>query len=106
MPDPIDQTLEKILAYPDPAPSNDDLFVVDVMRRVRKERRTRRLILALFGGIGAIFGLIGAVLLSEGISNLFTNTVSAITLAQIPLFAAGAAAFYIWFMNDDFALGS
>lgn len=106
MPDPIDQTLETLLSYPAPEASGDDLFVVDVMRQVRKERLTRKLILAAFGGIGALFGLAGAVMLSESIGILFTETVTSMTLTQVPLFAAGAAAFYIWFMNDDLPLNT
>lgn len=106
MPDPTDRKLEELLAYSDPAKINDDLFVVDVMRQVTKERRMRKLILFLFGGIGALFGLAGAVMLSDSISQVFTETVSAITLAQLPLLAAGAVAFYIWFMNDDLSLGN
>lgn len=102
----IDQTLEEILAYPEPSSSNDDLFVIDVMRQVRKDRLTRKLILLIFGGIGAIFGLVGAVMLSESISRIFTETLSAITLTQLPLFAVAVVAFYTWFMNDDLALNS
>lgn len=103
MPDPIDQTLEKLLAYPG-SETGDDLFVVDVMRRVRAERRRRRLILALFGGIGALFGLAGAVMLSGSINHVFTELLSARLLFQLPLFAAGAVAFYLWAMNDDLPL--
>lgn len=105
MPDPIDQALEKLLAYPEAA-SGGDLFVVDVMKKVQAERRRRRLILTGFGGIGALFGLAGAVMLSDSISNLFTELLPASLLFQLPLFAAGAAAFYIWAMNDDLPLGT
>ncbi len=101
MPDPMDQKLEELLAYPDPDNHGDDLFVVDVMRQLERERRTRKLILFLFGSVGAVFGLIGALLLSGSISQLLTETVSAMAWTQLPLFAAGAVAFYTWFMNDD-----
>ena len=101
MPDLMDQKLEELLAYPAEKAGETDLFVVDVMRHVAKQRRTRKLILFLFGGIGAIFGLIGALLLSDSISQLLTETVSAVAWLQIPLFTAGAIAFYAWFMNDD-----
>ena len=106
VPDPIDKTLETLLAYPDREAAGDDLFIVDVMRHVQKERRTRKLILYLFGGIGALFGLAGAALLSDSIGGLFTETVNAMSLTQLPLFAAGAAAFYIWVMNDDLPLNT
>lgn len=104
MPEPIDRKLEELLAYPEQESGNDDLFVVDVMRRVQKERRTRKLILGLFGGIGALFGLAGALMLSETIAGLFGNVDPTVFFLQLPLFSAGAAAFYIWFMNDDLAI--
>ena len=105
MPDPTDRKLEELLAYGEPA-DNDDLFVVDVMRKVRRERRIRKLILTAFGGIGALFGIAGAVMLSDSIGRVFTEAIPAMTLAQIPLFAVGGIAFYLWFMNDDLALNT
>lgn len=105
MPDPIDQTLKKLLAYPD-TESGGDLFVVDVMRRVQAERRKRRLILALFGGTGALFGLAGAVMLSDPIGQVFSDLIPSTVYLQLPLFAAGAVAFYTWIMNDDLPLGN
>ena len=105
MPDVMDQKLEELLTYPDAGAHNDDLFVVDIMRQIAKERRTRQMILFLFGSIGALFGIVGAVMLSDSISRLLTETVSAMTWVQLPLLAAGAIAFYIWFMNDDLSLG-
>ncbi len=57
MPDSTDRQLERLLAYNDEP--EGDLFVVDVMRRVRHARRRRRAILLGFGGIGALFGLAG-----------------------------------------------
>ena len=70
---PFDQTLERILAYPEgPDGAQDDGFVVDVMAGVRRERGRRRAILAAFGGVGAlwltghtlnIYSMIGLVLL-------------------------------------------
>ena len=104
MPDPFDETLEEMLAYPE-KDSSEDLFVVDVMRRVRAERRRRRVILFLFGGIGALFGVAGAVMLSGAIGQLFTGVLSSTVLMQLPLFAVAAIAFYIWVMNDDLAIG-
>lgn len=105
MPDPIDQALEKLLSYPETG-SGGDLFVVDVMKKVTAERRRRRLILAGFGGIGALFGVAGAVMLSDSISRLFTELLPASLLFQLPLFVAGAVAFYVWVMNDDLPLGT
>ena len=72
---------------------------------LRLERRQRRLILWLFGGIGALFGIAGAAMLSKSIGILFTDLLSMESLMQLPLFAVAAAAFYIWVMNDDLAIG-
>ena len=107
MPDStFDQELETLLEYGDsPLP---EAFTMDVMRSVRRERHTRRLILWAFGLVGALFGLAGAVMLSGSITRLFSFTVSipATESMQMVLFIVAAAAFYIWFMNDDLPLDS
>jgi hypothetical protein len=103
---PFDETLERILAYPKaPDGAQDDGFVVDVMARVRRERRRRRTILLAFGGIGALFGLAGATLLADPIGRLLAvETLSATTLMQGALLTCGAVAFYVWVMGDDLTL--
>ena len=107
MPDPsFDQELETLLEYSEsPQP---EAFTMDVMRRVKREQRTRKLILWVFGLVGALFGLAGAVMLSGSITRLFTFTVTipATETMQVVLFIMAAAAFYIWFMNDDLPLDS
>ena len=104
VPDSFDHELERLLAYTGaPKP---EAFVLDVMRSVKREQRFRKLILWVFGLVGAVFGLAGAVMLSGSISRLFTFTVDlpATETMQATLFIVGAAAFYLWFMNDDFSL--
>ena len=105
MPDSsFDHELEALLEYSElPRP---DTFVVDVIRSVNRERRTRKLILWAFGLVGALFGLAGAVMLSDSITRLFTFTVTmpAMETMQVALIIVAAAAFYLWFMNDDLAL--
>lgn len=104
MPDSFDHELEQLLAYTGaPQP---EAFVLDVMRSVKREQRFRKLILWVFGLVGAVFGLAGAVMLSGSISRLFTFTVDlpATETMQATLLIVGAAAFYLWFMNDDFSL--
>ena len=102
---PLDETLERMLAYPDSTDTAEpDRFVVDVMARVARERRRRRLILFTFGGIGALFGVAGAALLSEPLGRLLGDTLSTTAWMQGALFAVGGAAFYLWAMNDDLAL--
>ena len=102
---PIDETLQRILAYPEMRDgSAADGFVVDVMASVRREQRRRRMILGAFGLVGALFGLAGATMLADGIGLVFEELLSSTVLMQGALFAVGAAAFYLWFMNDDLAM--
>jgi hypothetical protein len=95
----LDQLLEHREAVP------DDPFVLNVMHRVQREQRRRKLILFVFGLLGAGFGLLGAALLSEPIARLFTG-LPATGIMQAALVAGAAAAFYVWFMNDDFSLSN
>ena len=105
MPDSsFDRELEALLEYSDsPQP---EAFTMDVMRGVKREQLTRKLILWAFGLVGALFGLAGAVMLSGSITRLltFTVTMPATETMQVVLFIVAAAAFYIWFMNDDLPL--
>ena len=104
MPDATDKRLEALLAYNDDLEPANDLFVTDVMRGIRRERRVRRAILLGFGGVGALFGVAGAAMLSAPIGWLFTDALPAFGLAQAALFTVGGLAFYAWFMNDDLFL--
>ena len=104
MPDAIDRKLEELLSYPEPPRPGHDSFVADVMQELRAEQRRRRVVLGVFGGIGALFGLAGAMMLSDPVSRLFTEALSGFSLAQAALFTVGGMAFYLWFMNDDLAL--
>ena len=105
MPDStFDRELETLLEYSEsPQP---EAFTMDVMRKVKSEQRTRKLILWAFGLVGALFGLAGAVMLSDSIPRLFTFTITmpATETMQVVLFIVAAAAFYTWFMNDDLSL--
>lgn len=103
---PLDHRLKQLLAYHDEPESSE--FVADVMHDVRKEQRTRKVILWAFGLVGALFGLAGAVMLSDPITRLFTFSFSlpATETTQVALFIVAAAAFYTWFMNDELSVGS
>ncbi len=106
MPDsPFDPELEELLGYSE-APKSD-VFVANVMRNVQRQKRLRRVILWSFGLIGALFGLAGAVMLSGPIKHLFSFPASlpATETMQVVLLVVAAAAFYAWFMNDDYSLG-
>lgn len=105
MTDSFDRELEKLLEYGE-APQTE-AFVIDVMRHLRRERRVRRAVLWSFGGVGALFGLAGAAMLSGPLGRLFAFSLNlpATETMQVSLVIVAAAAFYLWFMNDDFSLG-
>ncbi len=106
MPDSsFERELEDLLGYSE-APKSD-VFVASVMRNVERQKKLRRIILWSFGLIGALFGLAGAVMLSGPIIRLFSFPASlpAMETMQLVLVVVAAAAFYVWFMNDDWSLG-
>jgi hypothetical protein len=103
----LDETLERLLAYPpqtDAPDAEPDRFVVGVMDRVRRERRRRRAVLVAFGLVGALFGLIGAGQLAGPIGRLFTESLTPGLLMQATLLLAAGAAFHAWLMGDDLPL--
>lgn len=102
MPETIrDRELDQLLGYRETLPA--DAFVLDVMHRVQREQRSRKLILATSGLAGAAFGVAGAFLLSEPIARFFTNLPSTGTMQAI-LVGVAAVAFYGWAMNEDVSL--
>jgi len=99
----LDYPLQRLLGFREAeAP---DVFVLRVMQRVQRERRRRRLILSVFGLVGAAFGVIGAALLSDPIARVFTGLPLTETM-QAVLIVGAAAAFYGWIMNEDISLGT
>jgi hypothetical protein len=102
MPDPIpDAALDRLLEFRETLPS--DAFVLDVMHRVQRRQRNRKLILYAFGLVGAGFGAVGALMLSGPITRLFANLPMTGTM-QVSLITVAAVAFYGWFMNEDISL--
>jgi hypothetical protein len=106
VPDSFERKLEQLLEYSE-APQAE-AFTMDVMRIVRREQRRRKIILWSFGLVGALFGLSGALMLTGPVSELLTFSLEmpVMKTMQVTLFVVGATAFYLWFMNDDFSLGS
>ena len=96
-----DRELDQLLGYRDTVQA--DAFILGVMHRVQRERRSRRVILAVFGLVGAVFGMAGALLLSEPIARTFTNLPLTGTM-QAVLIGVAAVAFYGWAMNEDISL--
>jgi hypothetical protein len=97
----LERTLEQLLAYPERTASADDAFVDSVMRQVGRQQKIRKIILYVFGFVGAVFGAIGATLLSGKITWLFTEVLNGTLMMQAVLLVIAAGAFYIWFMNDE-----
>jgi uncharacterized protein YacL len=104
MPDTIDnRELDQLLGFRENLAANE--FVLSVMRKVQHERRRRKVILLVFGLIGAAFGLLGAVLLAKPIADLFAG-LPLIGTMQAVLIVVAAAAFYCWMMNEDSSLNT
>lgn len=96
-----DQLLDAWLEYQEPVPA--DAFILEVMRRVRREQRRRHLILCLCGLVGVGFGLAGALLLAGPVAGFFSQ-LPVIGTMQAVLLAVAAMAFYVWSMNEDLGL--
>ena len=96
-----DHKLDQLLGFRESLPA--DAFVLDVMHRVQRERRSRKLILLIFGLVGAGFGTAGALLLSGPITRFFTGLPLTGTMQAVPI-AVAAVAFYGWIMNEDIRL--
>ena len=87
--------LDKILEYHE-TPDDDD-FVAGVMKRVRHQQRMRRLILAVTGILGAAFGAIGMLMISDGINRLIPDT----SVLPVSVALVGLAAFMAWLFQDE-----
>jgi hypothetical protein len=90
---------ELYLEYSDPAAGEE--FVTCVMQRVRRQQRIRTLILALAGGIGAVFGLVGAVMLADRISSVFTFDMASVSGLPVGFVVCGTLLFLFLTLNDD-----
>lgn len=107
MPDStFDHRIEGLLAYGERP--QDEAFTIGVMQGIRQQQRMRKLILWVFGLIGGLFGITGAIMLSGSLAHLviLAENLPAIETMQLTLVVAAAAAFYNWFMNDDWVLGN
>jgi hypothetical protein len=95
--------LEQILRYDEPPQA--DAFVMNVMQGVQRAQRIRKLVLVIFGLIGAAFGVLGAFMLSDSITRIFSD-LPAMGTMQAVLAVTAVGAFYAWFMNDELGLTS
>ena len=77
----------------------DDNFVAGVMKRVRHQQRMRRLILTATGMVGASFGAIGMLLISDSINRLITDT----NVLPVSVTLVGLVAILAWLFQDEVA---
>ena len=82
----------------------DDDFVARVMRRVKREQSTRKLILLVSGLIGALFGIGGTVLLSESINSFITFWMSTQGPLPTSFTIIAVVAFIGWLFSDETSL--
>lgn len=79
----------------------DSSFVTEVMQRVKRQQRIRRLILTTTGIVGAAFGAAGAIMLSAPIA----QAVSEIQVLPVSLAIMGGLAFIAWIFQDEVTTG-
>jgi len=77
----------------------DDNFVAGVIMRVQHQQRIRRLILTATGLVGASFGAVGMLMISDSINRLITDT--NVLPASVAL--VGLVAFMAWLFQDEVA---
>jgi hypothetical protein len=87
--------LDKILKY-HKTPQDDD-FVAGVIKGVQRQQRIRRLILTTTGMVGGAFGAVGALMISNSISGLITDT----NVLPASIAIVGLAAFMAWLFQDE-----
>jgi hypothetical protein len=77
----------------------DDNFMAGVMKRVRQQQRIRRLILTATGMVGASFGAVGILMISDSINRLITDT----NMLPASVALVGLVAFMAWLFQDEVA---
>jgi len=87
--------LDEILEYH--VTLEDDNFVAGVIKRVQHQQRIRRLILTATGLVGASFGAIGMLMISDSINRLITDT--NVLPASVAL--VGLVALTVWLFQDE-----
>jgi hypothetical protein len=87
--------LDEILEYHETPQDNN--FVAGVLKRVQHQQRMRRLILIATGMIGASFGAVGMLMISDSINRLITDT--NVLPASVAL--VGLVALMAWLFQDE-----
>ena len=89
--------LDEFLEYHETPEDND--FVAGVMKRVQHQQRMRRLILTVTGLVGASFGAVDMLMISDSINRLITD--ANVLPASVAL--VGLVAFMAWLFQDEVA---
>jgi len=87
--------LDEMLSY-HVTPADDD-FVASVMKRVQRRQRVRKLILTVTSLIGAVFGAIGVLMLSDSVGGLITEA----NVLPVSVALVGSAVFMAWLFQDE-----
>jgi hypothetical protein len=96
--------LDDLLQYHE-LPEDDD-FVAGVMQGVQRQQRTRRLILAGTGLLGAVFGVAGAVLLSDDIGQLISQAMTGKDAIYTGLTILAGMGVMGWLLHDESSLSA
>jgi hypothetical protein len=94
--------MESLLQYSQEPP--DRGFTAGVMQTIKREQRIRKAILLISGAIGTMFGLAGAVALSDGINRFFTLSLSPTGSLPVSLTILAVLLFLVWLLNDEMQL--
>jgi flagellar motor component MotA len=91
--------LDELLEYHQ-TPGSDS-FVADVMKSIQRQQKLKKLILLSSGLIGAVFGIVGAMFLSESINRLTTQLAAAESATSLGLAIMSLVAFLGWLLHDE-----
>ncbi len=78
-----------------------DTFVADVMKGIKRQQRLRQLILTGSSVIGGLFGVAGAMLLSDPVGQLITQFSVGDSVMSVGLALMSAVAFLGWLLHDE-----
>jgi hypothetical protein len=91
--------LDKLLQYHQ-TPATDT-FVPEVMKGIKRQQRRRQVILTGASVIGGLFGVAGAMMLSDPIGNLITQLSAGNTAMSVGLALMSGVAFLGWLLHDE-----
>jgi hypothetical protein len=96
--------LDDVLQYQERP--EDDEFVASVMKGVQRQQRTRKLILAFTGVLGAGFGVAGAFLLLDDIGQLISQVMTGKDAIYTGFTILVSAVVMAWLLHDETGLST